>query len=333
MGIVYALLDLSSPGRYETPYFTLLYKPYYIGKGYSETRAKSHFHESITRSKSKGKRSYKQNKIIDLHNRGIDYSYIVCECEDEDDAFIKEMELIELFGRFSNGGILTNVNPGGLVGTRKGYIHCHDKNGMIVYVKSDDKRIELGELSRTLFYEHSVMCVDTEGKIYRVDKHKYNPNIHTTMHNRRKRSKSTRKAISEAKLKYKFTEEHLKNITEANRLTSKNVHTGAKRKDSTKTAISKSRFGSKSKVANTWRLTDPGGSVFVYKGGIALAEDLFDINANRLLRYEGDKVPYPDYTGHKSQRIFNTIGWMLEKNPDDAEITFEFIFKKKRLGS
>lgn len=332
MGIVYALLDLSSPGRYETPYFTLLYKPYYIGKGYNEKRAKSHFHESITRSKSKGKRSYKQNKIINLHNRGIEYSYVIYECKDEDDAFIKEMELIELFGRFLNGGILTNVNPGGFVGTRKGYVHCHDKNGMTVYVKNDDKRIESGELTKVGFGTGNVLCINENGELYQVPNYEYDPNIHRHVEKGKKRPESTRKAISEAKLKYTFTEDHLKNLTEANRLISKNVHTGAKRKDSTKTAISKSRFGSKSKVANTWRLTDPDGNIFVYKGGIALAEDLFDINANRLLRYEGDRVPYPDYTGHKNQRIFNTIGWMLEKNPDDAEITFEFIFKKRKEG-
>lgn len=64
----------------------------------------------------------------------------------------------------------------------------------------------------------------------------------------------------------------------------------------------------------------------MYRGGLKLAEDLFNINGNRLRRYENEVVPYPNYTGHINERIYNTTGWKLEKNPIDTEVNFEFIF-------
>lgn len=327
MAYIYALVDIRKPGVFKTKYFTLLYEPYYIGKASTIERPTQHYVESIRKLKKGGKRTYKQNKILNLIKNNISFEYVLFECESEDDAFLKEMELIKLFGRYSDGGILTNVNHGGLAGTKRGYVHCHDRNGHTVYVNKNDKRIETGEYRIVGFGERCVMCFDEDNNVYKVPCDEYDPIKHRSIHLGVKRDKETREKISKAKLKYKFTKEHLDNLTKANRLIAKNVHLGAKRKESTKKSISKSRYGSKSKVANIWRVTSPSGDSITYKGGLILIEKLFNINANRLIRYEGSTVPYPNYAGHKSQAIFNTTGWKLEKNPEVYEINFEFMFQ------
>lgn len=322
--IIYALIDLSKPGRYQSDIICYLYEPYYIGKGSSEDRPKSHKFEALRKKNQKGSRTYKQNKILDLLNNNVPYEYVMVECENENDALNKECYMIDLFGCYINGGILTNIHIGG-GGNIKGYVYCVDKNNQMHYVKNTDERIGKS-LQVTGFGEQSIMCIDDGGNVYKVPKDQFDSSLHKNMHFGRKRSDTTKKSISEGKLKYKFTKDHLENISKANKVIALTVHTGAKRKEKTKTAISKSRYGSKSKVANTWRLTSPNGDIVVYRGGLKLAEELFQINGNRLIRYEGGIVPYPNYTGHKNERVYNTTGWKLEKNPSDCVITFEFIF-------
>jgi hypothetical protein len=326
MAIVYALIDITKPGIYKTDYVTYLYEPYYIGKGVNNKRPEQHLNESLSAKEKGGKRTRKQNKILKLLKNNIPFEYVIYEVDNECEAYQIEYELVELFGRLSEGGILTNVQSGG-GGNKKGYVYAKNDHETI-YVKRTDKRILSGEFKIVGFGSDKIHCYDKDGNKLYVSSDEYWKNGYTSIFKNRKRSEEARSNISKGKKNYKFTESHLANLTNANRIIAQNVHLGAKRKQSTKTNISKSRFGSKSKVANIWRLTSPNGDICItYKGGLALVSN-FGLSPNRFKKFFGNIVPYPSYSGHINKEIINTTGWKIEKNPIDAEINYEFIFDK-----
>lgn len=322
--IVYALIDTTRPGVWSTPYVSFLYLPYYIGKGKDENRPKTHYYETLTRSSMSTRPSHKNNKILKLHEAGVRFEYVTLEVATEDRAYEVEEELINILGRRSEGGVLTNIAEGGTTNSKAGYIHCKDDQDVTVYVRIDDPRIgkELVPMGR----RGNVPCYDQNGNFIYVPKALYDPLFHRHVHQDAKRSEETRQKISAGKKKYKFTDEHRANIAEVNRKKNLIIHKGAQRKNSTKQAIAKSRFGSKSKVAKIWKLVGPKGELIVYRGGLVLGADLFGLCFNRLKRYEGSSVPYPDYSGHKQQKHFNTTGWKLEQIDDPEEINFIFVF-------
>lgn len=141
------------------------------------------------------------------------------------------------------------------------------------------------------------------------------------------RSAETRKRMSAGKQGCVFSPQHLANLAAANKIIGRTVHLGAKRKQSTKTAISKSRFGAASKVAKIWKFTDPAGHVIAYKGGMRTMVELFDLSETRLIRFIGAGViPQPTHSGHLKPPVHNCTGWSVEKITDESSITFSLAY-------
>lgn len=83
-------------------------RPFYIGKGKGKRK---NFH--LTPSALKGN-SHKNNVIRDAMRKGVKIlTEIIHDNIDEQDAFVKEIELIAFYGRRINGGCLTNATDGG----------------------------------------------------------------------------------------------------------------------------------------------------------------------------------------------------------------------------
>ena len=265
------------------------------------------------------------NAMLSLYN---ELPYVIVPCSD-DEQFTYNMErsIIESFGLYDNGGILTNVTFGGL-GGHKGKVICKDAAGVVVIVDKDDLRIgfELTTVSR----KNHILTKDKDDNIISIlkDDLRLKSGELTNFHLGASRSEETKQNISRGKLQYKFTEEHLKNITEANRKISREVHQNAKRSNSTKEAISRSRFGSKSKIAKIYKVITPNNDIIVYKGGVSLVCEMYKLSYARVKKHINlGAIPYPHYKGgHLNSEVYNCTGWQFSEERDESNINFEFIF-------
>ena len=119
---VYILLDDRYPGKYDNNYYSgVNYKPFYVGKGYYETKnkVKRHLFHYI-KSESHNKKNvnpHKTRTIQILQENNFKPNYvIVYEDNDENKVLEVESELINFYGKKINGGILTNITDGGVGG-------------------------------------------------------------------------------------------------------------------------------------------------------------------------------------------------------------------------
>jgi hypothetical protein len=116
---VYVLLDDRKKGSFCNDHCDLINQPFYIGKGDRNTKNKSerhltHYKDVLLGNKSSEINPYKTNIIKKLFNLGYEPNFqIVFESNDENEAFNVEKELIEFYGRFIDGGVLTNITIGG----------------------------------------------------------------------------------------------------------------------------------------------------------------------------------------------------------------------------
>lgn len=111
---VYALLDPRKNGRYTYGEYSFEFEPIYIGKG-SGKRCEAHVGCDLKR----GYNSYKDNKIKKILNNGLVPIIIkIAEELDEKTAFLIEIDAINIIGRKSSGGPLTNIYEGGM-GSKK----------------------------------------------------------------------------------------------------------------------------------------------------------------------------------------------------------------------
>jgi hypothetical protein len=115
---IYILLDNRYPGNYNNNYCEVDYKPFYIGKGKYGTNKIRHLqhYEYVINNDEKQKNSnpHKFNLINKLLNEGYEPNFIIVyESTDEKLIFNIEMELISLYGKDKDGGILTNIADGG----------------------------------------------------------------------------------------------------------------------------------------------------------------------------------------------------------------------------
>ena len=105
---VYCYLDPRKPGKYLFGNFEFDFEPIYIGKG-TRNRIRHHL---VQRLKKKSLFYNKLNKIIDLGNKPIFYKLF--DDLEEEQALIKEVELISLIGRIDiETGPLCNCTEGG----------------------------------------------------------------------------------------------------------------------------------------------------------------------------------------------------------------------------
>lgn len=116
---VYILLDDRVEGDYSNNYSKINYKPFYVGKGdyeakHGNKRHLMHYSDTISENKSSKNNLYKTNIIKKLINLGFKPNFsIIFETDNEEEAFKVEIELINYYGRFLDGGILTNISIGG----------------------------------------------------------------------------------------------------------------------------------------------------------------------------------------------------------------------------
>jgi len=108
---IYLYLDPTKPGKYtyNELNFSLLYEPFYVGKG-SGYRLKKHLCES-----NRNKKGLKNNKINKILNNNLEPIIIkLFENLDENTAFELEIKLIEIIGRRDlKQGPLCNLTNGG----------------------------------------------------------------------------------------------------------------------------------------------------------------------------------------------------------------------------
>lgn len=117
---VYAYLDPRKPQAIDK--HGLKFEPIYIGKGtgkrldYHLAELRWYIEAKPTLAVLRDKRSnlLKLNKLRKMAEEGV--SPIICKIRDKliiDEAFKLEIELISFYGRSIDGGILTNLTPGG----------------------------------------------------------------------------------------------------------------------------------------------------------------------------------------------------------------------------
>jgi len=158
--------------------------PFYVGKAAWNNRLRIFCHEVEARN-CYDHRYYRNNVIKMIWDGGgqVDYG-IALFTRDEGLAFKKEIELIKLYGRKSNGtGILANLSNGGEGGGNGG-------------ANQGQKR-------------------SLESKLKMSISHKGKPGLRKG----RKLTKEQRKRLSEAHKGYKHSEEQKRKIAEANRKT------------------------------------------------------------------------------------------------------------------
>jgi hypothetical protein len=124
---VYILLDNTKKGNYDNEFCSVEFKPFYVGKGdfLSKNRIDRHLvHYSETKRKLKKITNlHKYNTIKKLQKYGFDPNFIIV-CKDDDEKKILEIEskLIKFYGKFKEGGLLTNISDGGVGGNLFLYI-------------------------------------------------------------------------------------------------------------------------------------------------------------------------------------------------------------------
>jgi hypothetical protein len=116
---IYILLDDRYPGNYNNNYSEINYKPFYVGKGFYNSKNKSERHLIHYQSNfcEKNTNPQKCRIIQKLRKENYEPNFkIVYEDNDESKVFEVEKELINFYGRNLNGGILTNICVGGVGG-------------------------------------------------------------------------------------------------------------------------------------------------------------------------------------------------------------------------
>lgn len=107
---VYLLLDNRKPSQIYYGEYTIANQPFYVGKG-KNNRVNEHFRPSVLK-----RNGLKNNIIKKIIDETGEYPIIYKIFNDltEEDAFKKEVELIQLFGRIDKAsGILANHTDGG----------------------------------------------------------------------------------------------------------------------------------------------------------------------------------------------------------------------------
>lgn len=122
---VYVLLDPRRPGDYRYGKYRFKFEPFYVGKG-SGGRCNAHWKRFL---KNKENPDYVHNtdnpvkyaRFLHMLADGVEpIAVIKHRYEDEDSAFDKEVELIQLIKRIRYGGPLLNLAIGGKRGVRTG---------------------------------------------------------------------------------------------------------------------------------------------------------------------------------------------------------------------
>ena len=119
---VYILLDDRYPGNYDNDYYYgVNHKPFYVGKGYYETKNKVKRHLiHYVKCKNMGEKNvniHKCRTIQILQENNFEPNYIIVyEDNDENRVLEVESELINFYGKKINGGLLTNITDGGVGG-------------------------------------------------------------------------------------------------------------------------------------------------------------------------------------------------------------------------
>ena len=112
---IYILLDDRVMGDYGNNYSEINYKPFYIGKGDYNAKNKrkrhlTHYTDVLKDNRSSKINPYKTNTIKKLIELGFEPNFkIIFETDNEDEAFKIEKELIDYYGRVTEGGLLTNI--------------------------------------------------------------------------------------------------------------------------------------------------------------------------------------------------------------------------------
>jgi len=165
----YILLDLRKPGKYtfNSLNFSLLFKPFYVGKG-SNDRWKNHkYNKNISHKDRLINILLKQ---YDLSNFVVLFNYDKCEKNVQN----KEILIIKEMGRCSiNNGLLTNLLPGG-EGMSSEYMKIN--NPMFKISKSEHSKNvkesqwsgEKGEDRRKLHSERFSGSKNPSAKKYRI---------------------------------------------------------------------------------------------------------------------------------------------------------------------
>ena len=127
---VYVLLDPRKPGDYEYGPLKFKHEPFYVGKGKGR-RDYSHFRlGNVNRDSKRIRTPYKVNKIIKILESGLEPIVVRIKNDvTEDRAFKYEIRAIQLIGRKSAGGPLTNATSGGegTSGYKGDELHCERK--------------------------------------------------------------------------------------------------------------------------------------------------------------------------------------------------------------
>ena len=127
MAYVYIYLDTSINTKIETSVVSLLYEPFYVGKGTGD-RCKW-IKESIPEDLNK----LMHKKVFQILSKNIDLEYILIDCLTEDEAFNLEEILTHEIGLIiEKNGPLRNLRHGGIGG----------------YVLSEDTKQKLSNLNK-----------------------------------------------------------------------------------------------------------------------------------------------------------------------------------------
>jgi hypothetical protein len=103
----YIFLDPRKPGKYLYENFSLLYEPFYVGKG-KKDRYKTHLRK--IRQFQKDSNKEKQKTILDIWSSNLEVLIILLNFTDNEKlAYKNESNIIKDIGSLYNGGPLTNL--------------------------------------------------------------------------------------------------------------------------------------------------------------------------------------------------------------------------------